>query len=111
MMNKLHIQIVDDTLDPERLDSLTRDSFTNKYIADTLQKELSDDYPSMVAVEYVDLHFEKTRKFAAVRHMLDYGEIDLPVILFNGIPKLHGILMPSLIREEVERVLESGPLH
>jgi len=111
MVNKLHIQIVDNTFDAGNPGVGSQDSFTNKYIADSLQKELSDDYPSMVAVEYVDLYFEDSRRFRAVRHLLDYGEINLPVILFNGVPKLHGTVVPSLIREEVERVLESGPLH
>lgn len=111
MLNRVHVQIVDNTLDNEKIGSGKRDSFTNQFIADSLKKELSDDYPSMVSVEYIDLSFEDAKKFSAVRYLLDSGDIDLPVILFNGIPRLHGMVVPSIIREEVEKEIESGLLH
>jgi sulfur relay (sulfurtransferase) DsrC/TusE family protein len=112
MINKLHIQIVDDTLDgllmsAEQYD----DSFTNQFIAEKLQRELSSDYPSMVSVEYIDLFMEDEKNFPGVRRMIKSGEMNLPVVLFNGIPKLYGGVLPTMIKKEVEKIMDSGPVH
>ncbi|MGE5892884.1 MAG: hypothetical protein ACM34I_02400 [bacterium] len=112
MLNKLHIQIVDDTLDGLLMSAEQYDeTFTNQFLAEELQKELSDDYPFMVSVEYIDLFLEDEKTFPAVRKLLQNGEINLPVILFNGIPRLYGGVPPLLIKEEVHRIMGAGPIH
>lgn len=112
MLNKVHIQIIDDTLDMLLVNAEHfEEFFSNRFIAEELQRELSDNYPTVVSVEYIDLFLEDERNYPVVRRLLKDGEITPPVILFNGIPKLYGGVLPSLIKEEVDRIIGDGPIH
>lgn len=112
MLHRVHIQILDNPTEEiffssENLD----DSATNKILADELQKEMSHSYPFVVSVEYIDLFTDDENEFPEIRELLRHGAINTPVILINGIPKIHGGIPYSVIRKEIEKVLYSGPVH
>jgi len=43
--------------------------------------------------------------------LLRQGTINAPVILINGIPKIHGGIPRAVIREEVDKLISEGPVH
>lgn len=83
----------------------------NKIIADELRKEMNYYYPTVVSVEYVDLFMGDDMNFLEIRELLRQGAISAPVILINGIPKIHGGIPRSVIREEVDKLISEGPVH
>ncbi|MBI4685964.1 MAG: hypothetical protein HY755_12330 [Nitrospirae bacterium] len=112
MLQRVYIQILDNPMDDivfaeERIN----DSVTNKILAEELQKEMSHFYPFVVSVEYVDLFMDDEEAFPEIRELLRHGAINTPVVLINGIPKIHGGIPYSVIRKEVEHLLSSGPVH
>jgi glutaredoxin len=62
-------------------------------------------------VEYIDLFLNDEIHFPEIRSLLSQGAITTPVVLINGIPKIHGGIPRMIIKEEVEKLLSSGPLH
>ncbi|MEW6001124.1 MAG: hypothetical protein AB1638_00510 [Nitrospirota bacterium] len=111
MLQRVHIQILDN---PENL-LVDNDAFelpvTNKILTEELRKEMNYFYPSVVCVEYVDLFMDDEEEFNDIRELLRLGAINTPVVLINGVLKIHGGIPPSVIRREVEKLLSSGPLH
>jgi hypothetical protein len=83
----------------------------NQLLAEQLDSELRYHYPSVVSVEYIDLFSSDEDSFPEVRQMLHQGVITTPVVLINGVPRMHGGIPTGLIKTEVERIISSGPLH
>ncbi|MBI4689524.1 MAG: hypothetical protein HY754_04560 [Nitrospirae bacterium] len=112
MLRRVHIQILDNPIEDVIFSS---DKFeepaTNKILADELQEELNHFYPYVVSVEYIDLFMDSEREFPEIRELLRHGAINTPIILINGVPKIHGGIPYSVIRKEVEKVLSSGLVH
>jgi hypothetical protein len=112
MLQRVRIQILDNPmegviLDAEEFDEPAR----NKMLADELRKEMHYYYPTVVSVEYIDLFMNDDMDFPEIRELLSQGAINSPVILINGVPKLHGGIPKSVIREEVDRLMSDGPVH
>lgn len=112
MLRRVYIQILDNPTEEiifstERFDDLA----TNKVLAEELQKEMSTSYPYVVSVEYIDLFMDDENEFPEIRELLRHGAINTPVILINGVPKIHGGIPYAVIKKEVEKVLSSGPVH
>lgn len=83
----------------------------NKLLADELRKEMNYYYPTVVSVEYIDLFMGNDMDFPEIRELLRQGAISAPVILINGIPKIHGGIPRTVIREEVDKLISEGPVH
>ena len=110
MLQRVHIQILDNPMEDiiasnERFDNYS----TNKVLAEELQKEMSFSYPYVVSVEYVDLFTDDESDFPEIRELLRHGAINTPVVLINGVPKIHGGIPYAVIKTEIEKVLSSGP--
>ena len=113
MIQRVHIQILDNPLAFDEADFYDDfyDSADNRIIADELKKDLFFFYPSFVSVEYIDLFMDDERHFPEIREMLRQGAIKAPVVLINGIPKIHGGIPSTVIKQEVEKMISSGPTH
>jgi hypothetical protein len=112
MLQRVHIQILDNPIEGVMLDAEEfEEPIKNKLLADELRKEMNYSYPSVVAVEYIDLFLNDDLNFSEIRDLLSQGAINTPVILINGIPKIHGGIPSMIIKEEVEKLLSAGPLH
>ncbi len=112
MLQKVHIQILDNPLENVILDAEEfEEPIKNKILAEELRKEMNYSYPTVVSVEYIDLFMDDDTGFSDIKEMLRQGAINAPVILINGVPRIHGGIPRAVIREEVERLLSSGPLH
>jgi len=113
MLQRVRVQILDHSLgDMVLADKELQQSITNKFIADELKNDLCSSYPTMVSVEYIDLLMhEDSDYFNDIVELLRQGALDAPVILINGILKIHGGIPPSVIKKEVERLIFSGPVH
>jgi len=112
MLQRVHIQILDNPIEGVMLDAEEfEEPIKNKLLADELRNEMNYSYPSVVAVEYIDLFLNDDLNFTEIRDLLSQGAINTPVILINGIPKIHGGIPSMIIREEVEKLLSAGPLH
>lgn len=112
MLQRVHIQILDNPLediifDRDELES----SVTNRQLTEELKKEMNHFYPSVVFVEYIDLFMDGEEEFEEIRELLRLGVINTPVVLINGMLKIQGSIPTSLIKEEVEMLLSSGPVH
>jgi hypothetical protein len=83
----------------------------NQAITEELKSELDSSYPSVVSVEYVDLFGDDDSSFPEIRELLQQGLITAPVVLINGVPRIHGGIPSSLIKVEVEKIISSGPVH
>ncbi|MEW6215373.1 MAG: hypothetical protein AB1478_09285 [Nitrospirota bacterium] len=112
MLQRVHIQILDN---PMESILFNKDAFevpvTNKVLTEELRKEMNYFYPSVVFVEYVDLFMDEEEEFDDIRELLRLGAINTPVVLINGVLKIHGGIPPSIIKNEVEKLLSSGPTH
>lgn len=111
-MQRIHIQILDSPIEnviinAEEFEGPVR----NKVLADELRKEMDYNYPTVVSVEYIDLFMDDDAIFPEIRELLRQGAINSPVILINGIPKIHGGIPRVIIREEVDKLLSDGPVH
>ncbi|GAB4420245.1 MAG: hypothetical protein OHK0032_15980 [Thermodesulfovibrionales bacterium] len=112
MLQRVHIQILDNPMENVILDAEEfEEPIRNKTLADELRKEMNYNYPTVVSVEYIDLFMDDDTGFPDIRELLRQGAINAPVILINGIPRIHGGIPRTVIREEVEKLLSSGPVH
>lgn len=112
MMNRIHIQVLDNPVHHALIDAEEfGDSLHNKDIVDELKHDLTFFYPSVVSVEYIDLFVDDERRFPEVRELLMQGALKAPVVLINGVPRIHGGIPSSVIKEEVEKMISSGPTH
>ncbi|MDA8155091.1 MAG: hypothetical protein M0Z52_01350 [Actinomycetota bacterium] len=83
----------------------------NESIAAELRNDLNYNYPSVTSVEYIDLFEGDEESFPEIRELLHQGLITAPIVLINGVPKMHGGIPSYLIKTEVEKIISSGPLH
>ncbi len=112
MLQRVHIQILDNPLEEvifggDEFES----SAENRQLTEELKKELNYFYPSVVFVEYVDLFMDGEEDFGEIRELLRFGVINTPIVLINGELKVQGSIPTSVIKEEVETLLSSGPVH
>jgi hypothetical protein len=112
MFQRVHIQVLDNPLEEI---ILNEDEFehpvTNRQLTEELKKEMSYFYPSVVFVEYIDLFMDGEEEFEEIRELLQFGIINTPVVLINGVLKIQGSIPTSVIKQEVEALLSSGPVH
>ncbi|MCX5719465.1 MAG: hypothetical protein NT055_05785 [Nitrospirae bacterium] len=112
MLQRVHVQILDNPMENILLDGEEFESpITNRAYAENLRKELNYFYPSVVFVEYIDLFMDGEEDFDDIRELLSLGAITTPVVLINGVLKIHGGIAASVIKKEVERLLSSGLAH
>lgn len=112
MLQRVYIQILDNPLEDIILDAEEfEEPIKNKILADELRTEMSHSYPTVVSVEYIDLFMGNDMDFPEIRELLRQGAITAPVILINGIPRIHGGIPRAVIKEEVDRLLSKGPWH
>ncbi|MBI5187737.1 MAG: hypothetical protein HZA07_01500 [Nitrospirae bacterium] len=112
MLQRVHIQIVDNPMEGILFKGgAFENSITNKVLADELRKEMNYFYPSVVSVEYIDLFMDEEEEFDDIRELLRLGAVNTPVVLINGVLRIHGGIPPSVIKKEVEKLLSSGPVH
>jgi hypothetical protein len=112
VLQRVHIQILDNPTEGVLFDDNTSESTgTNKVLTDELSKEMNYFYPSAVYVEYIDLFMDGEEEFYDIKELLRLGALNTPVILINGVLKIHGGIPASVIKREVEKLLSSGPIH
>jgi hypothetical protein len=112
MLQRIHIQILDNPLEGILFDKNSSEvPVTNKILAEEFTKEMNCFYPSVVCVEYIDLFMDGEEEFDDIRELLRMGAVNTPVVLINGVLKVHGGIPSSVIKREVERLLSSGPIH
>jgi len=112
MLQRVHIQILDNPLEDILLDGEELESsMTNRQLAEELKNEMNHSYPSVVYVEYKDLFMDGEGEFEEIRELLRLGVINTPVVLINGALKVQGSIPGSVIKKEVETLLSSGPVH
>lgn len=112
MLQRVHIQILDNPVEEVIFDAQEfEEPIKNKILADELKKEMHYYYPTVVSVEYIDLFTGDELDFPEIRELLRQGAINAPVILINGVPKIHGGIPRSVIRDEVDKLVSDGPLH
>lgn len=112
MLQRVHIQILDNPMEGVMFNAEEfEEPIKNKVIADELRKEMNYYYPTVVSVEYIDLFMDESTEFPDIKELLRQGAITAPVVLINGYPRIHGGIPMSIIKEEVERMISSGPVH
>ncbi|MEW6587243.1 MAG: hypothetical protein AB1442_16745 [Nitrospirota bacterium] len=112
MLQRVHVQILDNPTEGVLFEDTASDGGgTNKILTDELSKEMDYFYPSVVYVEYVDLFMDGEEEFDDIKELLRMGALNTPVVLINGVLKIHGGIPASVIRKEVEKLLSSGPVH
>ena len=112
MLQRVHIQILDNPIEEVILDAEEfEEPIKNKLLADELKKEMNYYYPTVVSVEYIDLCMGDELDFPEIRELLRQGAINPPVILINGVPKIHGGIPRTVIRDEVDKLVSDGPVH
>jgi hypothetical protein len=112
MFQRVHVQILDNPTDSVLFDDHTTEvSGTNRILTDELSQEMNYFYPSVVFVEYVDLFMDGEEEFDDIKELLRMGALNTPVVLINGVLKIHGGIPASVIKREVEKLLSLGPLH
>lgn len=112
MLQRVRIQILDNPIEGVMLNAEEfEEPIRNKTLADELSMEMNHYYPTVVSVEYIDLFLDDTAEFPHIRELLRQGVISTPVVLINGSPRIHGGIPMVVIREEVEKMISSGPLH
>ncbi|MEK6672233.1 MAG: hypothetical protein AABY42_02000 [Nitrospirota bacterium] len=112
MLQKVRIQILDNPLEEVMLNAEEFDEpIKNKLLADELRKEMNHYYPTVVSVEYVDLFMNDEIDFPEIRELIKQGAVNPPIIMINGIPKIHGGIPRAIIKDEVERLIYKGPVH
>lgn len=109
MLNRVHIQILDNPTC--WVTEKASEPVQNQLITEELKSDLNYNYPSVVSVEYVDLFCDDEENFSEIRELLHQGLISAPVVLINGVPRIHGGIPSGLIKVEVEKIISSGPLH
>ena len=112
MLNRVHIQILDNPANWIPVtDSSLGEQEQNQNITNELRNDLNANYPSVTSVKYIDLFNDEGDGFTEIRELLNQGIITAPIVLINGIPKIHGGIPSTLIKVEVEKIISSGPLH
>jgi hypothetical protein len=111
MLQRVHIQILDNPTEGILFDNSSEVAGTNKILTEELSKEMNYFYPSVVYVEYIDLFMDGEEEFDDIRELLRYGAVNTPVVLINGVLRIHGGIPSSVIKREVEKLLSSGPVH
>ena len=111
MFQRVHIQILDNPTESVIFEDATVTAGANKVLVEELTKEMNYSYPSVVYVEYVDLFMDSDEEFEDIRELLRLGAINPPIVLINGILKIHGGIPSTVIRKEVDKLLSSGPIH
>jgi hypothetical protein len=112
MFQRVHIQVLDNPTEGILYDDNTTETGgTNKVLTDELSNEMNYFYPSVVFVEYIDLFMDGEEEFDDIKELLRMGALNTPVVLINGILKIHGGIPASVIKKEVEKLLSSGPVH
>lgn len=111
MLQRIRIQILDNPIEEVILNAEEfEEPVRNRILADELKKEMNYYYPTVVSVEYIDI-FMDDRKFPEIMELMRQGAITPPVVLINGVPRIHGGIPRAIIKEEVERILSLGPVH
>ncbi len=112
MLQRVHIQILDNPTEGVLFDDNTTEiSGTNKILTEELSNEMNYFYPSVVYVEYVDLFMDGEEEFDDIKELLQLGALNTPVVLINGVLKVHGGIPASVIRREVDKLLSEGFIH
>jgi hypothetical protein len=111
MFQRIHIQILDNPMEGILFEDAPEAAGTNKMLTDELTREMNYFYPSVVFVEYIDLFMDGEEEFDDIRELFRLGAVNPPVVLINGVLKIHGGIPASVIKREVEKLLASGPLH
>jgi len=111
MFQRVHIQILDNPTESVFFEDTAETAGANKVLVEELTKEMHYSYPSVVYVEYVDLFMDSDEEFEDIRELLRLGAINPPIVLINGILKIHGGIPSTVIRKEVDKLLSSGPIH
>ena len=112
MLQRVHIQILDNPTEAVLFDDNTTDvSGTNRILTDELSQEMGYFYPSVVFVEYIDLFMEGEEEFDDIKELLQLGALNTPVVLINGVLKVHGGIPATVIRREVDKLLSEGLVH
>lgn len=112
MFQRVHIQVLDTPTEGVLFDdNTTESSGTNKILAEELSDEMNYFYPSVVYVEYIDLFMDGEEEFDDIRELLRLGALHTPVVLINGMLKVHGGIPAAVIRKEVDRLLSEGLTH
>ena len=112
MLQRVHIQVLDNPTEGILFDdNSTETGGTNKVLTDELSKEMNYFYPSVVFVEYIDLFMDGEEEFDDIKELLRMGALNTPVVLINGVLKIHGGIPASVIKKEVEKLLSTGPVH
>ncbi|HZV47195.1 MAG TPA: hypothetical protein VFG06_07620 [Thermodesulfovibrionales bacterium] len=112
MLQRVHIQILDNPTEGVLFDDNTTEiSGTNKILTEELSNEMNYFYPSVVYVEYVDLFMDGEEEFDDIKELLHLGALNTPVVLINGVLKVHGGIPASVIRREVDKLLSEGLIH
>lgn len=112
MLQRVHVQVLDNPTEAILFDDNTTEAGgTNKILTEELSKEMNYFYPSVVCVEYIDLFMDGEEEFDDIKELLRLGALNTPVVLINGILKVHGGIPASVIKREVEKLLSSGPIH
>jgi hypothetical protein len=112
MLQRVHIQVLDNPTEGILFDDNTTEvSGTNKILTEELSDEMDYMYPSVVYVEYIDLFMDGEEEFDDIRELLRLGALHTPVVLINGMLKVHGGIPATVIRREVDKLLAEGPTH
>ncbi len=112
MFQRIHIQVLDNPEEDIFYSEYGSEiAETNKVLTEELSKEMKYFYPSVVFVEYIDLFMDGEDEFEDIRDLLRLGAVNTPVVLINGVLKIHGGIPSAIIRKEVEKLLSSGPIH
>ncbi|MFH1025724.1 MAG: hypothetical protein V1764_03505 [Nitrospirota bacterium] len=112
MLQRVHIQILDNPTEGVLFDDNTTEiSGTNKILTEELSNEMNYFYPSVVYVEYVDLFMDGEEEFDDIKELLHLGALNTPVVLINGVLKVHGGIPASVIRREVDKLFSEGLIH
>ena len=112
MLQRVHIQILDNPTEGVLFDDNTTEiSGTNKILTEELSNEMNYFYPSVVYVEYVDLFMDGEEEFDDIKELLQLGALNTPVVLINGVLKVHGGIPATVIRREVDKLLSEGLVH
>lgn len=112
MFQRVHIQILDNPTESVFYDDDTTEVLgTNKILTEELSDEMNYFYPSVVCVEYIDLFMDREGEFDDIRELLRLGALSTPVVLINGILKVHGGIPAHVIRREVDKLLSEGLVH
>lgn len=112
MLQRVHIQILDNPAEEVFFDDNTPEiSGTNKILTEELSDEMNFFYPSVVYVEYIDLFMDGEEEFDDIRELLRLGALHTPVVLINGMLKVHGGIPAAVIHREVDKLLSEGLTH